>query len=182
MTIFYLNIFAFNIFCLILRPLCFRSNHLMAPYDEDISRKPHNHLTNLKTLYFRVGEGELSVSSMPEYVLFYLLKNARDLRELIVATRSNMICDHYVQRLISDCQLEKLEKILFVVPGVNSLPGILKLSINTVHALMHLCPNLTKLGNILSWDVSTEEVVEVESIISDMNYDLEIVNRKMTMR
>ena len=93
-----------------------------------------------------------------------------------------MINDTYVQRLVTECQLEKLEKILFVVPGVNSLPGIIKLTINTVHAFMHLCPNLNKIGNILSWDVNPEEVLEVESIVSDMNYDLEIVNRKMTMR
>ena len=159
-----------------------RSNHLMAPYDDDIARRPHSHLLNLKTLYFRVGEGELSVSSIPEYILFYLLKNARDLRELIVAIRSNMINDSYVQRLVTDCELEKLEKVLFVVPGLNSLPGILKLTVNTVHALMHLCPDLGKLGNILSWSVTSEEVMEVESIVADMNYDLEIVNRKMTMR
>ena len=159
-----------------------RSNHLTAPWDEDISNQPHSHLMNLKTLYLRVGEGELSVSSLPEHILFYLLKNARGLRELIVAVRSNMINDNYVQRLVTVCQLEKLQKILFVVPGLNSLPGILKLTINTVHALMHLCPDLNKLGNILSWTVASEEVAEVQSIILDMNYDLEIVNRKMTMR
>ena len=96
--------------------------------------------------------------------------------------RSPLISDTYVQRLVTDCQLVKLQKILFVVPGLNSLPGILKLTINTVHALMHLCPDLAKLGNILSWTVASEEVAEVESIILDMNYDLEIVNRKMTMR
>ena len=159
-----------------------RSNHLMAPYDEDISRRPHSHLLHLKTLYFRVGEGELSVSSFPEYILPYLLKNARDLRELIIAVRSNMISDHYVQNLVTQCQLTRLEKILFVVPGLNSLPGILKLTANTVHALLHLCPELRKLGNILSWSVTLEDVLELETIVMDMNYDLEIVNRKMTMR
>ena len=71
---------------------------------------------------------------------------------------------------------------MIVVPGLNSLPGILKLKINTVHALMHLCPNLRKLGNLLSWDVDKVDVMEVEQIISEMNYDLEIVNKKMTMR
>ena len=159
-----------------------RSNHIMAPYDDEIHKKPHSHLMNLKTLYLRVGEGELSVCSFPEYVLFYLLRNARHLRELIIAVRSNLINDHYIQRLVTQCELEQLEKILVVVPGLNSLPGILKLTINTVHALMHLCPRLRKLGNILSWDVTQEDVIEVESIVMDMNYDLEIVNRKMTMR
>merc|ERR1712029_1146387 len=113
---------------------------------------------------------------------FYLLKNAAGLRELIVAIRSNMISDNYVQRLITNCQLGNLEKILFVVPGLNSLPGILKLTINTVHAIMHLCPNLRKLGNILSWDVSVEEMVEAESIVMDMKLILRLSTEKMTMR
>ena len=159
-----------------------RSNHIMAPYDDEIHKKPHNFLMNLKTFYMRVGEGELSVCSFPEYVLFYLLRNANQLRELIIAIRSNLINDNYIQRLVTQCELDRLEKILLVVPGLNSLPGILKLTINTVHALMHLCPQLRKLGNILSWDVTKEDVIEVESIVIDMNYDLEIVNRKMTMR
>ena len=159
-----------------------RSNHIMAPYDDEIHKKHHKYLMNLKTLYLRVGEGELSVCSFPEYVLFYILRNARQLRELIIAIRSNLINDNYIQRLVNQCELDQLEKILLVVPGLNSLPGILKLTINTVHALMQLCPKLRKLGNILSWDVTQEDVIEVESIVLDLNYDLEIVNRKMTMR
>ena len=159
-----------------------RSNHLTAPWEDALSSQPHPHLMNLTTLYLRVGEGELSVSSLPKHVLFYLLKNARDLRELIVAVRSNIIDDNYVQKLVQDCQLFKLQKILFVVPNRNSLPGILKLTINTVHTLMHLCPDLNKLGNILSWTVDSDELWEVQSIIQDENYDIEIVNKVMTMR
>ena len=47
---------------------------------------------------------------------------------------------------------------------------------------MRLCPDLNKLGNILSWTVASEEVAELQSIILDMCYDFEVVNRKMTMR
>ena len=82
--------------------------------------------------------------------MHYLLSNAKELRELIVAIRSNVINDYYIQRLITECELFALEKIMIVVPGLNSLHGILKLKVNTVHALMHLCPNLTRLGNLLS--------------------------------
>lgn len=159
-----------------------RSNHLMAPYEDDISKKEHPHLKNLKVLYLRVGEGELSVTTIPEYVLFYLLRNAKNLTELLIAIRSNLINDYYIQRLISDCELFNLEKIMIVVPGLNSLPGILKLKVNTIHALMHLCPNLSKLGNILSWDIDKEELSEIEQVISYENYDLDLVNKKMTMR
>eukprot|EP00090_Calanus_glacialis_P047559 TRINITY_DN9938_c0_g1_i3.p1 TRINITY_DN9938_c0_g1~~TRINITY_DN9938_c0_g1_i3.p1 ORF type:complete len:181 (-),score=53.86 TRINITY_DN9938_c0_g1_i3:29-571(-) len=168
--------------CPNLRQLWSRSNHLMAPYEDESIKKNHSYLTNLKVLYLRVGEGELSVTSIPEYVLPYLLRNAKELTELIIAIRSNVINDYYIQRLITDCELYELEKIMIVVPGLNSLPGILKLKVNTVHALMHHCPNLTKLGNLLSWDVDKEEALEVEQVVAEMNYNLEVVNKKMTMR
>jgi len=159
-----------------------RSNHLMAPYEDDTIKKSHSYLSNLKILYLRVGEGELSVTSIPEYVMPYLLRNAKELRELIVAIRSNVINDYYIQSLVTDYELFGLEKIMIVVPGLNSLHGILKLKVNTVHALMHLCPNLKKLGNLLSWDVAPEEAMEVEQVVAEMNYNLEVVNKKMTMR
>jgi len=168
--------------CPNLRQLWSRSNHLMAPYEDETLKKNHLYLTNLKVLYLRVGEGELSVTSIPEYVLPYLLRNAKELTELLIAIRSNLINDYYVQRLITDCELFALEKVMIVVPGLNSLPGILKLKVNTVHALMHLCPNLTKIGNLLSWDVVKEDVLELEQMILEMNYNLELVNKKMTMR
>jgi hypothetical protein len=36
--------------------------------------------------YFRVGEGELSVTCLPEYVLRYALKNAHSLTELVTVS------------------------------------------------------------------------------------------------
>jgi len=168
--------------CPNLRQLWSRSNHLMAPYEDETIKKNHSYLTNLKILYMRVGEGELSVTSIPEYVLPYLLRNAKELTELIIAIRSNVINDYYIQRLVTDNELFNLEKVMIVVPGLNSLPGILKLKVNTVHALMHLCPNLTKLGNLLSWDVDKEESLEVEQMVAELNYNIEVVNKKMTMR
>jgi len=168
--------------CPNLRQLWSRSNHLMAPYEDETLKKNHTYLTNLKVLYLRVGEGELSVTSIPEYVLPYLLRNAKELTELLIAIRSHLINDHYIQALVTDCELFNLEKVMIVVPGLNSLPGILKLKVNTVHALMHLCPQLTKIGNLLSWDVDKADVLELEQTVVEMNYDLELVNKKMTMR
>ena len=72
-----------------------RCNHLTAPWEvEEAVRRPHAHLTNLHTLYFRVGENELAVTSVPSYVLQYLLRNTGPrLRELIIAMRSSVITD-----------------------------------------------------------------------------------------
>jgi len=160
-----------------------RSNHLLAPYEVEGVNMNHNYLTNLHTLYLRVGEGELSVTSIPEYVLPFLVRNAGSgLKELIVAVRSNVINDSYIYNLVCDNELFGLQKILLVVPGLNSLPGILKLKAQTVHNLLHLCPQLGKLGNLLSWDVDKEEAGEIQQTLAGMNYDLQIVNKKMTMR
>ena len=40
-------------------------------------------LVSFQIFYFRVGEGELSVTILPDYVLHYCLKNAQSLTELV---------------------------------------------------------------------------------------------------
>ena len=167
--------------CANLKQLWSKSNHLMAPYDEEDTVTEHSCLKKLNGLYLSVGSGVLP-TTLPEYVIPYVLRNAKGLTELVIAVRSVTIDDRYVQRLILDCELFQLEKVMIVVPGLNSIRGILKLKVNTIHALMDWCPNLRKLGNLLSWNVDKADVLEVEQIISEMNYDLELVNKKMTMR
>ena len=51
---------------------------------------------HFQVFYLRVGEGELSVTYLPEYVLQYVLKNAQSLVELIIAVRSATINDRYI--------------------------------------------------------------------------------------
>jgi hypothetical protein len=51
-----------------------------------------------------------------------------------------------------------------------------------VQHLLVECPGLKKLGNLLSWSLEPEEIVEMEQTRREMNWDLEIVNKKMTMR
>jgi len=170
--------------CANLKQLWSKSNELMAPYDEeDTVTEQHSYLKKLNVLYLSVGSGEFPTYTLT-YVLPYVLRNAKGLTELVLAVRSLAIDDHYVQRLILDCELFQLETVMIVVPGLNSHRhrGILRLGVNTIHSLMDLCPNLRKLGNLLSWCVDKADVLEVEQIISEMNYDLELVNKKMTMR
>ena len=82
----------------------------------------------------------------------------------------------YICSLIENNHLSCLEKILIVVPGLNSLPGILKLHVriitlqngdkvyfccqeHTVQTILNFCPNLHKLGNLLSWSVEPHQVL-----------------------
>ena len=78
--------------------------------------------------------------------------------------------------MIEDNHLRGLEKVLIVVPGLNSLPGILKLHVrqethfssvslmriwqeHTVQTILNFCPSLNKLGNLLSWSVEPHQVI-----------------------
>ena len=147
---------------------------------EDIPAN-HSGFTNLKTLYFRVGEGELALTFVPTYVLSYILRNAVDLTELIIALRSYVINDDYICGLLIDCSLYKLEKLLIVVPGVNNLPGVIKLTMHTVSFVMDFCATMKKLGNVLSWDVSKTDIANLKQKVKDENQDLDLVYRHMVM-
>ena len=158
---------------------------------DDISSLPppeycgeHKYFQKLKTLYFRVGEGELSIVFLPCYVLPYILRNSSQLKELIIAVRSSTINHQQITKLLQDCKLNKLEKLLIVVPGMNSLPNILNVNMNTVYFVIDFCHHLRKLGNLLSWTLEDEVILLNDFLeeVSESNFDIEILNKKMVMR
>lgn len=172
--------------CPNLNSLWLRSNHFQVTKggrDELPEEMPLNHayFQRLKTLYFRVGEGELALSFVPPYVLNYILKNASELKELIIALRSYIVSDDYICGLLIDCQLQQLEKLLIVVPGLNNLPGVIPLTMQTVDFVLDFCPAMKKLGNLLSWDVlkSNQKYELLKQAMK--NYDLELICRHMVM-
>ena len=144
----------------------------------------HKYFHKLKTLYFRVGEGELSIVYLPFYVLYYILRNAANLTELMIAVRSSTVNHNNIVTLLQKCDLSKLEKLLVVVPGMNSLPNILNLTMNTVYFVVDFCARLKKLGNLLSWTLEDEKhlLKDFQTEILETNFDLEILNKKMLMR
>jgi hypothetical protein len=42
---------------------------------------------------------------------------------------------------------------MIVVPGLNSLPGILNLTAASMERILAACPNIRKIGNLLSWNL-----------------------------
>ncbi|XP_023340789.1 uncharacterized protein LOC111710850 [Eurytemora carolleeae] len=107
--------------------------------------------------------------------------------------RSHIITDSFVVKLFESCNLEGLEKLLLLVPGVNSIPGILRLTERTVEYVLNNCKGLKKLGNLLTWSLGNHnmnicELVEPVRVpelmikIKERNWDLNIINKKMTMR
>ena len=157
--------------------------------DDSMSPPPefssdHKYFQKLKTLYFRVGEGELSIVYLPFYVLYYILRNAKNLTELIIAVRSSTVNHNNMVKLLQKCEMARLEKLLIVVPGMNSLPNILNLTMNTVYFIIDYCVHLKKLGNLLSWTLEDEIEVfnDFQREITETNFELEILNKKMLMR
>lgn len=144
----------------------------------------HKYFQKLKTLYFRVGEGELSIVYLPFYVLYYVLRNAVQLTELIIAVRSSTVNHKNLTTLLQKCELSNLEKLLVVVPGMNSLPNILNLTMETVYFIIDYCTGLKKLGNLLSWTLENEKHLldDFQKEILETNFELEVLNKKMLMR
>ena len=121
---------------------------------------------------------------MPTYVLSYILRNAVDLTELKIALRSYIVSDDYICGLLIDCCLYKLEKLLIVVPGINNLSGVIKLTMRTVEFVMDFCTGITSIGNVYSWDVLTHpesEFVKLKKKINDEHLELNLINRHMVM-
>jgi hypothetical protein len=50
-----------------------------------------------------------------------------------------------------------VEKVMIVVPGLNSLPGILNLTATSLERILASCPNIKKIGNLLSWKLRRSE-------------------------
>ena len=54
-----------------------------------------------------------------------------------MAVRSSTICDGYVcNTLLPACRTQLIEKVMIVVPGLNSLPGILHLTATSLHHIL----------------------------------------------
>ena len=138
----------------------------------------HCYFQNLKILFFRVGDSELALSFVPPYVFRYIVRNAKGLKELIVALRANVIKDEYIRGLFVENQLIHLEKIQFCVPGLNNLSGVLSLTMKSVFFILDFCRNLKTLGNLLSWNVKNDpQFIALRERLEFENYDLNIICR-----
>lgn len=174
--------------CPNLNSLWLRSNHFQVTGKGGRDKLPddmqgnHGFFSKLRTLYFRVGEGELALTFVPPYVLPFMLRNAQSLKELKIALRSYIIYDDYICGLLIDCDLYQLEKLLIVVPGCNNLPGVIPLTMQTVNFVWDFCPRMKSLGNLLSWDVlKSEEFGALKRRIKDENLQIDLVCRHMVM-
>lgn len=168
-------------YCVKLQMLWYRSNHF-TPNSQDELPEKHNFLTNLHTLYLRIGNNELYiVQNFPDDVLPFLTRNA-PLRELIVAVRSPVINDKFVQKLLKKPNFSEIEKILLLIPGVNSIKSTLKIHDETLEYIINNCKKIKKIGNLLSWSLSDDSKEDLKAKALEQRWDIEIIDKKMIMR
>ena len=170
--------------CPYLRSLWLRSNHFQVTKGGRCEEVPeeflptHNYFKNLQTLYFRVGEGELALSFVPNYVLHYLLKNAGlGLRELIIALRCYFMDDKYLCDLLIQRNLQALKKLIICVPGLNNLNAVIPLTMKSVNFVLDFCQGIKTMGNLLSWTLNKEEFEICQLSLESNNYDIELICR-----
>ena len=150
---------------------------------EDMPMK-HGYFQKLEILFFKVGEGELSLNFVPPYVFHYIVRNSSQrLKELTIALRSHIISDEYICGLLTEHNLIHLEKVLIVVPGLNNLPRVLSLTMQSVNFILDFCPKLKSLGNLRSWNIQGNDP-QFDSIRDNLtmnNYDIKIICRNQTL-
>ncbi len=174
--------------CPNLTALWLRSNHFQSPKQirEDIEPKDfprdHNYFFQLRTLYFRVGENELSVAFVTPFVIHYILTNGQSLTDLTLAMRTHIFSDTFMVNLFLKCNVSNLEKLQILLPANNNLPGVFPLSVEAIEAILANCPNIRMIGNLLSWSVAqTDEHLKNRMLeIERSNCHVEFINRKMT--
>ena len=141
----------------------------------------HEYFTKLELFSLRVGCDKLSVSNLAPYVFPYVIQNAsKTLKELFVAVRSPaLLTDHYVQNLILDYELFQLETFCLVMPGANDREATFPdLTVSTADFLLRMCPNISSITNLFSWDVSVEDHQRLVEEAKFSNYDIRIKRRK----
>jgi len=168
--------------CVKLQQLWLRSNHYMPTSQDDFSVH-HNYLQHLHTLYIRIGCNELYVvQNLPHGLIPYLIRNG-PLKELIIGIRSNIINNQFIGNILCRPNLAEIEKILIMIPGNNSIPGTLNTVTEvTVDYILNNCRYVNKLGNLLSWNVKDEYKIDLYEKIKEQKWNLNVIDRKMTLR
>ena len=172
--------------CPHLNSLWLRANHFQVTKGgrddvPDEFKPDHHYFQFLEILYFRIGEGELALTFVPPYVLHYILKNAQKLQQLIIALRSYFINDDYLCDLLMQRELCALTKLNIVVPGLNNMPNVIPLTMRSLNFIMHFCPQVKSIGNLLSWNLNGEEFEICQKNLESNNYDIELIHRVTVM-
>lgn len=167
--------------CNNLKRLWIRCNNFHCDQDVTNSDKKKCSLYSLEVFFFRVGWPGFDESRIPQSVINYILHKSSLLREVVFAMNNSLFCDTFIQTLFSSIQTTKLREIMILVPHKNIAASSINLTMSSVEALICICPKLEKLGNLLVWDVSLEEIQELRRQLKLTNSALVLVYKLMTI-
>lgn len=109
---------------------------------------------------------EVLYSELTPSCLRYILQRSPDLRKISIGEEVG-ITDGDLYRLCADFCLLNLEKLWF--------QNARYLTVNAIELLMSHCPELTTLGRIPGWNVSTEDIFFMRAVIQSTNSDLSLL-------
>ncbi|XP_017785416.1 PREDICTED: uncharacterized protein LOC108568696 [Nicrophorus vespilloides] len=124
-----------------------------------ICMHPDNYFLSLQTL-------EVLYCDISTVVLRYLLQNSPFLKRVIIGDDIHMT-DGDVFRICAECEFYALEELWF--------SRARSLTATSIELLMGHCPNLKVLGQVSGWDISSDDLDLLRTIITSANIDLTLL-------
>ncbi|XP_069172157.1 uncharacterized protein [Procambarus clarkii] len=134
-----------------------------------------NKLQKLEVLSLRLGHDELIMSPTACDLVFFLLREAHYLQELYLLVRSHAVHHGFITKLLVINKLSHLKMLIADVARRTLSVPMLELTIETAFLLIDTCPHLQLLGNLICWNVTPEEVAELQSVTKMRNYNLTVI-------
>ncbi|XP_042221234.1 uncharacterized protein LOC121865750 isoform X2 [Homarus americanus] len=132
-------------------------------------------LSKLEVLSLRLGHDELIMSPAACELALFLLSEARLIQELFLLVRSPGVHHDFMNTLLVVNPLSHLKILIADVPRRTLAAPMLDLTIETAYLLINSCPYLQLLGNLISWNVTPEEVAELQSVTRTCNHNLTVI-------
>lgn len=142
----------------------------------DVSLSSHiNNMQKLEVLSLRLGHDELTMSPTACDLLLFLVKGVHHLQELYLLVRSLGVTHNFIAALLATNSLPSLKVFIADAPRRTLAAPMLELNIETAYLIINTCPNLQILGNLICWNITPEEVAELQAMKRLCNFDLTIL-------
>lgn len=134
-----------------------------------------NKMQKLEVLSLRLGHDELTLSPTACDLLLFLIRGALCIRELFLMVRSLGLTHDFMVNLLNENPLASLKIFIADVPRRTMAAPMLEFNIETAYLLINTCCNLQMLGNLICWNITPEEVAELQAMKRLCNYNLTII-------
>ncbi|KAG0714841.1 hypothetical protein GWK47_013317 [Chionoecetes opilio] len=134
-----------------------------------------NNMQKLEVLSLRLGHDELTMSPTACDLLHFLVRGVHTLQELYLLVRCLGVTHNYIMALLALNSLPALKIFIADVPHRTLAAPMMELNLETAYLLIHTCPALHTLGNLICWDITPQEVAELQAMRRLCNFNLTII-------